>query len=177
MVAPALDIAAAIIGITAFSLEFFKTLREIQEKHSSEKNVQIEYISASLKAANLQLEDAYALSQSSSGALAADQTLLELARKCSATGAELDKEVDRLKQKSARKRDVFWATIKTMWREPEIQKLYTSFKELQETLDSVILTRLAYVTHFHSISRMKGAEADMNEQYHCSRSLCGAYSA
>jgi len=145
MVAPALDIAAAIIGITAFSLEFFKTLREIQEKHSSEQNVQIEYISSSLKDANLQLEDALVLAKNSSGTLAPDQTLLELAKKCSAAGAELDKEIDRLKQKSARKRDVFWATIRMMWKEPEIQKLYTSFKELQETLDSVILTRLAYV--------------------------------
>jgi len=161
MVAPALDIAAAIIGITAFSLEFFKTLREIQEKHSSENNVQIEYISASLKDANLQLEDALVLAENSSGAQAPDQTLLELAKKCLAAGAELDKEVDRLKQKSARKRDVFWATIKTMWREPEIQKLYTSFKGLQETLDSVILTRLAYVTRYIEIMRMQEIEADI----------------
>jgi len=149
MVAPALDIAAAIIGIIAFSLDFFKTLREIEDKHSSEKNVQIEYISSCLKAANSQLETAYNVSSSqSSSALSPDHELLELAKKCSAAGAALDKEVDHLKQKSTRKRDVFWTTIKTMWKEPGMQKLYHSFKELQETLDSVILTRLAYVTYY-----------------------------
>ena len=112
MVAPALDIAAAIIGIIAFSLDFFKTLIEIQENHSSDKNVHIEDISSSLKAANLQLENAYAVSPGGVGKLAPDQTLLELAKMCTTAGAELDKEADRGKQISARKRDISQATIK-----------------------------------------------------------------
>jgi len=158
MVAPALDIAAAVIGIVAFSLEFLKTMREVREKHSSEGNEHIEYNSSSLQDANKELEKALVFAKNSSGALAPDQDLLELAKKCSAASAALNKEVKDLEPKSTRKRDVLWITVKTMWKESDIQKHYHSFKDLQQTLDSVILTRLAYVTRYTETARMRRPE-------------------
>ncbi len=151
----AFSLACGVIQVVDFSIETLIKCKEIYREGSLLKYEELEELTKNLIDVRAKL-DLPSANQSVGGFNKPDeQSLLDLARQCSATADQLVEKLHSLKIEGPQKKgQAILKTVKLLWEKGEIQKIQKRLNGYRNALDTQILINLRYACSIAQLAFM-----------------------
>ena len=144
----AFSVASSVIQVVDYSTKIVEKCLQLYRGGASTENKEIESMAKHLTnlSTDLKLPQAIQSPRPAAQSYQDDQGLLELARQCSETAAELIGELQKLTiQGRRKKREAFRKAIKIVWKRNAVEGIQKRLEQYRRTLDTGILVSLRLV--------------------------------